>query len=236
LNVYDLDFLLAVGFDHTDDELYENTLLYDFQMNGRFGDMALGYFGLSQDIVDDTLEALKKGINTQQYEAGLRFDFLPRLFGGGEYVFTEYSDGNHQNKYELWTSYILASEPTLLQFRYGYEYSHNAEENLSRDDSYPSGFQPGDHPYWSPKEYWQHLFSVSFEHQLEGNILGRGAPSYYTLEYSFGYEIGGYDNHEVKAQIFLEMSRHFLLNGSLEYIDGAKVKETHFLCSVIYRW
>jgi len=234
--IYDLDFLVSVGFDHTDNDNYENTIPYNFQVNGRVGDMASGYLGFSQDVVDDTLESLKRGIYQKEYGAGMKLDILPRLFGGGEYLFTEYSDGNHQNRYELWTSYILASEPTMLQLRYGYEFSRSAEGNMKRDYSFDSGFGPDDHPYWSPNEYWQHLFTASFEHQLAENILGRGAPSYYTLEYSFGYEIGGYDNHEVKAQIFLEMSRHLLLNSSFEIIRGANVEETSILCSVIYRW
>lgn len=233
--IYDLDFLLALGVEHPDDD-YGTTFLYDFQVNGRIGDMVQGYLGMSQDIVDDTLESVKRGISGKEYEAGVRLDLLPRLFGGAEYLFTEYSDDNHQNRYEFWSSYIIHSEPTLLQLRYGYEYSHNAEGNLQRDYSYQSGFSADDHPYWSPKEYWQHLFTISFEHQLAEDILGRGAPSYYTLDYSFGYEIGGYDNHEVKAQIFLEMSRHFLLNSSFELIHGAEIQETNFFCSVIYRW
>ena len=234
--IYDLDFLLSVGFDHTDNDNYENTIPYSFLVNGRLGDMASGYFGLSQDVVDDTLESLKNGIYKKEYGAGMKLDLLPRLFGGGEYLFTEYSDGNHQNRYEFWTSYILASEPTLLQLRYGYEYSHNDEGNKKRDYSFDSGFDPDDHPYWSPNEYWQHLITISFEHQLAENVLGRGAPSYYTLEYSFGYEIGSYDNHEFKAEIFLEMSRHFLLNSGFEIIHGANVEETSVLCSLIYRW
>jgi hypothetical protein len=131
---------------------------------------------------------------------------------------------------------MLHSEPTLLKLRYGYEYVHNAEGNTRRDLSIKSGFDSDDHPYWTPKEYWQHLFTISFEHQLDEDVLGRGAPSYYTLEYSFGYEVGGYDTHEAKAQIFLEMSRHFLLNSSIEWIDGANVKESRFRGSLIYRW
>lgn len=231
----DLDILLGLGADRADDD-YGSTFLYDLRVNGRIGDMVQGYVGLSQDVVDDTAVSLMEGISSKEYGAGVRLDFLPRLFGGAEYLFTEYSDGNHQNRYGFWTSYTLFSEPTLLQFRYGYDYSHNAEGNMGRDYSYPSGFAPGDHPYWSPKEYWQHLFSVSFEHQLAEDVLGRGAPSYYTLEYSFGYENGGYDNHQAKAQIFLEMSRHFLLNSTFELTQGAGFKKMNFLCSIIYRW
>lgn len=232
---YDLDFLLGVGADRADDD-YGNTLLYDLRVNGRIGDMVQGHVGLSQDVVDDTAVSLMEGVSSKEYGAGVRLDFLPRLFGGAEYLFTEYSDGNHQNRYGFWTSYTLFSEPTLLQFRYGYDYSHNAEENMGKDYSSPSGFAPGDHPYWSPKEYWQHLLSVSFEHQLAEDVLGRGAPSYYTFEYSFGYEVGGYDNHQAKAQIFLEMSRHFLLNSTFELTHGAEFEKMDFFCSMIYRW
>lgn len=233
--IYDLDFKVALGVD-SPDSYYGNTFLYDIQVNGRIGDGVRGYLGATQDIVDDSVQALKLGVQKKGYSAGVRFDLLPRLFGGADYLFTEFSDGNHQNHYELWSSYIIHSEPTLLQFRYSYEYSHNDEGNMPKDYNFPSGFSDSDHPYWTPKGYWQQLFTLSFEHQLAEDILGRGAPSYYTLEYSFGYEIGGYDNHEVKAQIFLEMSRHYLLNGSFEFISGADVEEIGFVGSLIYRW
>ena len=233
--IYDLDLVLSMGQVHPDDG-YKSTMLYDLSVNGRIGDIVQGYVGVSQDIVDDTLEAVKAGINKQEYEAGITLDFLPRLFGGAEYVFTDYSDKNQQNRYELWTSYTLFSEPTLLQLRYGYEYINNRTGNLKRNYGYESGFAPGDSPYWSPENYWQHLFTVSFEHQLAEDILGRGAPSYYTLEYSFGYERGGYDNHGAKAQIFLEMSRHFLLNSRFQFTNGAEYQETDLSFSVIYRW
>ncbi|MBU0943485.1 MAG: hypothetical protein KKE53_03435 [Proteobacteria bacterium] len=233
--VYDLDFLLGLGADRADDQ-FGTTALYSMEVKGRVGDMVQGYLGVAQDVVDDTVESLQQQINKKEYEAGLTLDFLPRLFGGGGYLFTEYSDGNHQNKYDLWTSYILHSEPTLLQFRYGYEFSHNSDGNLGRDYSYENGFVPGDHPYWSPKEYWQHLFTISFEHQLAENILGRSAPSYYSLEYSFGYEFGGYDNHQIKAKIFLEISRHFLLDSTLAIIQGDQQREQNLWLSLIYRW
>ncbi len=224
---YDLDFYLGIGGDRRDKSL-GNTFLYDFKINGRLGDIAEGFLSISQDLVDDTLDSLEAGVTNTDYEGGLQLDLLPRLFGGAKYLYREYSDGNHQNKYELWTSYIIHPEPTLLQFRYDYELSHNAETN--------NPYQEKDHPYWSPKEYWQHLFSISFEHQLAENVLGRGAPSYYTLEYSLGYEEGGYDNHQFNAQIYLEISRHFLLNSSFDYINGSEYEKKDFLLSLIYRW
>ncbi len=234
--VYDLDFLLGIGGDRADGNSGSTVPLYNMQIKGRVGDMVQATLGIAQDVVDDTVESLQEAIRRKEYEAGITLDFLPRLFGGGGYLFTEYSDGNHQNRYDFWTSYILHSEPSLLQLRYGYEFSHNSNENQGRDYSHEYGFAPGDHPYWSPKEYWQHLFTISFEHHLAEDVLGRAAPSYYSLEYSLGYEYGGYDFHQVKAKIFLEMSRHFLLNGTLDFINGDQQRQENLWLSLIYRW
>lgn len=233
--VYDLDFLLGIGGDRRDEEL-GTTFLYDFRMNGRLGDMAEGFLGISRDVVDDTVTSLKAGISSTVYEGGLRFDLLPRFFGGGNYLHTTYSDGNHQNKYEIWTSYILHTEPTLLQVRYDYALSHNADGNLGLESTFGKISKRDDHPYWSPKEYWQHLFSISFEHQLSNNTLGRGAPSHYILEYSYGLENDSANNHQLSAEIYLEISRHFLLNSSFDYINGEEYDKQDFLVSLIYRW
>lgn len=233
--VYDLDFLLRIGGDRKDEGL-GTTFLYDFRVNGRLGDMAEGFLGISQDVIDDTVTSLMAGVDSTVYEGGLRFDLLPRLFGGGNYLHTKYSDGNHQNKYELWTSYILHTEPTLLQLRYEYALSHNADNNLGLESTFGKISKRDDHPYWSPKEYWQHLFSISFEHQLSNDTLGRGAPSYYILEYSYGLENDGANNHQLSAEIYLEISRHFLLNSSLDYINGDEYDKRDFLVSLIYRW
>jgi hypothetical protein len=67
-------------------------------------------------------------------------------------------------------------------------------------------------------------------------VLGRSAPSYYTLDYSFGYEEGGYDSHTFGGDIFLEMSRHFLLNSSFDMIQGGQVIRKDIALSLVYRW
>jgi opacity protein-like surface antigen len=232
---YDLDFFVLLGVDSGDDDGKTN-LLYDFSVRGKLGDIAEGFLSVSQDVVDDTVEALKNGISSIEYEGGLQFDLLPRLFAGAEYSYTDYSDANYQNRYHIWSTYILHHEPMLLQLRYDYDLSHNGSDNNTKEFALTGMYGPEDHPYWSQKEYWQHQFSISFEHQLTDDILGRGAPSYYSLGYTFGYEEEGYANHLLKAQIFLEISRHFLLNSSFEYSDGAEFKKMDSNISLIYRW
>ena len=242
---YNFDIITRIGADKTGGIKPEErdgparsdvTPLYHLELRGRIGDDLHGFVQLSQDVVDDTVQALGEGISKRDLEGGLRLDILPRLFCGGEYLFREYSDANHQNRYHVWATYILHSEPTLLQITYGQELLHNADTNMGRDFTYASGFVPGDHPYWSPKEYWQNFVSVHFEHQLAADVLGRSAPSFYTLDYTFGYEDGGYDNQTFGGDIFLEMSRHFLLSSSFDIIQGGQVLRKDISLSLIYRW
>jgi tetratricopeptide (TPR) repeat protein len=237
---YNVDFITRVGVDKSVDEYnqphFDIIPLFHLEMRGRIGDDLHAFVRLDQDVVDDTVQALEQGISRRDVEGGVRMDILPRLFCGGEYLFREYSDANHQSRYHVWATYIIHSEPTLLQITYGQEFQHNAEVNKGRDFSYENGFMPGDHPYWSPKEYWQNLVSAHFEHQLAADVLGRSAPSYYTLDYSFGYDNGGYDSHTFGGDIFLEMSRHFLLSSSFEIIQGGPVIRKDVALSLVYRW
>jgi len=235
-----IDFITRIGADKPDEQNghshYDVTPLYHLEMRGRIGDELHGFARMRQDVVEDTVQALEQGISKRDMEGGVRVDLTSRLFGGGEYLFREYSDANHQNRYHVWASYILHSEPTLLLVTYGQELSHNADGNKGRDFSYENGFAPGDHPYWSPKEYWQNNVSVHFEHQLAADVLGRGAPSYYTLDYSFCYEDGGYDSHVFDGNIYLEMSRHFLLSSSFGMTQGGSVVRKDIGLSLVYRW
>lgn len=212
------------------------TPLYRFEARGRIGDELHGFVRLSQDVVDDTVQALKEGITRRDLEGGVSVDLLPRLFCGGEYLFREYSDANQQNRYHVWVSYLLFREPTLLRVTYGQELLNNDSTNLGRFAADDGPFAPGDHPYWSPGEYWQNLLSVRFEHQLAADVFGRKAPSYYALDYSVGYEEGGYDNHSFGGDIFLEISRHFLLNSRFDLVQGGREIRKDFALSLVYRW
>ena len=232
---YDLDLLTKFGMDGGE-SAGQSTLLYDFTLQGTIGDQVVGFARIAQDVVDDTVESLIDTISVTEYEAGLQFDIFPRWFAGGKYQFSDYSDANYKNSYGIWSSYTLFPEPLLLKVRYDYALSHNNKGNKKKEFELTGVYGPNDHPYWSPKEYWQHILNISFEHQLTDDTLGRGAPSYYSLDYSFGYEDGGIINHMFNAKIFLEISRHFLLNTSFHYIHGEAFENTKADVSLIYRW
>ena len=210
--------------------------LFELKLRGHLADWGEGYVRFSKDVVDDTLESLERGINHRDLEGGVMVNLLPRFQLGGEYRYRLYSDNNHQNRYHVWGAYVLSREPLLLQLRYGYEYFKNDDSNLGRDFSFETGFQPGDHPYWSPGEFWQQLIGVHFEHQLARDISRRGVPSYYTVDYSLGYEFGGYDIHMLNTNIFLEISPDFLLNATVNVTHGSEYRREQASLSLIYRW
>ncbi|MEN8188541.1 MAG: tetratricopeptide repeat protein [Thermodesulfobacteriota bacterium] len=211
-------------------------LLYQIGVSGWLGDRVQWLTEFEQSGVDDTLQALSDGLDRQDLCGGIRLDLLPRLFGGGGYCYRMYDDGNSQNRYDLWASYILHSEPNLVELRYGYEHLLSEEGNTGRDNRLESGFIERDHPYWSPERYWQHLFSIHAEYQLAEDVLWRGVPSYFTLDYSFGYDSGGDDNHLFEGEIYLEMNPHFLLNSTIHITQGSEYREESLLFSLIYRW
>ncbi len=69
--IYDLDFVFGLGVESPGNN-FGNTFLYNFKVNGRIGDSIKGYLGLSQDVVDDTVEALKKVSGQQNMKQGSR--------------------------------------------------------------------------------------------------------------------------------------------------------------------
>ena len=60
--------------------------------------------------------------------------------------------------------------------------------------------------------------------------------SYFSFDYSYGYEEDFNQLHAFDVNIFLEMDRHFLLKGNVNHINGDDYEETFAVFSLIYRW
>jgi tetratricopeptide (TPR) repeat protein len=230
----DVDTLINFGGNFANEDANS---LYKLQLKGRIDKSLSGNIAIGQEVVGDTLQAVKEGIYYRDFDTGLKIDYFPRLFFGGDFRYREYSDNNYQNWYHVWTSYDLFSESSLLQLKYEYGTMQNSRANLGRDDTDSSlTFLAGDLPYWSPDIYWQHLMTIRFKHDIETENIFRAGTSYYTLDYSFGYETGGEMIDSVGFNIFLEMSRHFLLKGNFKYYNAGDYRMNAGMLSVIYRW
>ena len=214
---------------------YDDTPLLYCAVTGKIADEMLAVFSVKQDVVSDTIASLKRNIKRQDYKIEFLFDLFPRLLLGGYYDFMDYSDNNWTNNYTFWASFIFLPEPTLLKISYNYDFYDSREGQIPGPPS-DDGFAPEDHPYWSPLNYWITRFSFYFKHQLSNDALARGVPSYYTLEYSLGYDSRDNDLHELKGSINIEIAKNYILSASYGLVDLDEYQHKEALLSVMYRF
>ena len=79
-------------------------------------------------------------------------------------------------------------------------------------------------------------FSLYFKHQLSNDALARGIPSYYTIEYSLGYDRYDHDLHEFKSSLNIEILKHYTLAASYEYVDLDVYRGNEAFLTLMYRW
>ena len=214
---------------------YDDTPLLYGSITGKIADEMRAVLSVSQDVVADTIASLKRNIKRRDYKLELMFDLFPRLLLGGYYDFIDYSDNNWTNNYTFWASYIFLPEPTLLKISYNYDF-YESREGQKPGEPTDDGFAPDDHPYWSPLNYWITRFSFYFKHQLSNDALARGVPSYYTIEYSLGYDSDDNDLHELKGSFNIEIAKNYILSASYGFLDLDVYQHEEVLLSLMYRF
>ncbi len=230
-----VDLNMSFGVeDLSDDDDY--TILYNIEFLGRIDDIVQGHVSFSQDIVDDTVEAVEERISYQSLGGGVTIDVVPRWFCGIDYRHREYSDDNRQGMLRLWTSYNLYGESNLLRIKYVWENTHNSKDNIGVGNAFTQDFGHYDPPYWSPDTFWHHLLMVHFKHTFSHGSSEEKLLSHYTVDYAFGYESGNNVTQDASFNIFLEMNRHFLLKGNFTFGSATDYNETDLALSLIYRW
>ncbi|MEK6198227.1 MAG: hypothetical protein N2B58_08645, partial [Desulfobacterales bacterium] len=83
---------------------------------------------------------------------------------------------------------------------------------------------------------WITRFSFYLKHQLSNDALARGIPSYYTIEYSLGYDSDDNDLHELKGSFNIEIAKNYILGVSYGYVDLDVYEHHKTFVSVMYRW
>lgn len=230
----DFDLQLRAGAESLDD--FETTAIAGARLNSRLDEYVKGYVLFDQNAVYDTLAALRQGIYLQDYEAGLIVETPKGIALGADYRRRRYSDDNSQNQFHLWSGYAIYAEATTFKLQYDYRLIDNSEASTI---FFPAATdeEAVDTPlYWSPDEYWEHLGTISFQHLLKAYSLTRGTPSYYSLDYSMGFESGQNFTHKIGFEILLEMSPHFLLKGNLSFATSDEYEQQGALLSLMYRW
>ena len=211
------------------------TPLFYGLITGEVADELRAALSVKQDVTPDTLASLTRNIKRRDYKVELVFNLFPRVVLGGYYDFIDYSDSNRTENSNFQASYIILPEPTLLKVSYNYDFYDSREgqnPGLPADD----GFALDDHPYWSPQDYWTTRFSLYFKHQLSNDALARGIPSYYTIEYSLGYDSVDNDLHELKSSLNFEIAKKYTLGGLYGYVDTGVYQHHEIFLTLMYRW
>jgi tetratricopeptide (TPR) repeat protein len=224
----------GAGVENLDREKDEAFLLSG-KITGKVADEVQAAFSFKQDVVADTTASLKRGIRKRSYRVEAMLDVFPSIPLGGYYDFSDYSDSNWTGNYALWASFIVVPEPTLLRISYKYDF-YDSGEGQNPGMVTEDGFALDDHPYWSPRDYWQTRFSFYFKHQLSNDALARGVPSYYIVEYSLGYDSEDNDVHELRGSLNLEIAEKYLATVSLGILDLDEYQHRQALFSVTYRF
>jgi len=229
-----LDLSIGGGLHLLDSENDVTPLFYG-QITGKIADELRTVLSVKQDVTDDTLASLKRKIIRRNYKAGIMLDIIPRIVLGGYHDYIDFSDANWTRNYSLWASYIILPEPTLFKISYKYDY-YDSKEGKNPGVPGSDGFASDDHPYWAPRDYWMTKFSVYFKHQLSNDALARGIPSYYTIEYSLGYDRYDHDLHEFKSSLNIEILKHYTLAASYGYVDLDVYRGHETFLTLMYRW
>ncbi|MEE4240472.1 MAG: hypothetical protein V2I36_03340 [Desulfopila sp.] len=213
-----------------------NEILYKFELIRRLNKNLDMYGRFEQDRVEDTMRSITDSVIYRDLEAGIKYDLFPRWIAGADYRYRMYSDDNEQYRYKLWTTYHLFGEINQFKVTYSYENLRNDDENVGRDNNFKNQFPADDRVYWSPEQYWQHLFTFHFKHFFDEDKRPEDPFSHMAFDYSFGYEDGNQLIHQIGANIFLEINKHILLKGSFSNFNGDEYEETQAAFSVMYRW
>ncbi|RJX27302.1 MAG: hypothetical protein C4531_14065 [Desulfurivibrio sp.] len=230
-----LGLRLGGGLETADGE-FDDAEIIECGLTGKVSDRIQGEFTYVRDVVADTLASLSRSIVSENYKGGLFLGILPRLITGGDYGYTNYSDGNEVKGYSIWASYIIVPEPTYLQFKFTYEFLDARETGDRGGALLADGFTAFDHPYWAPSNYWKNSYNILWKHKLSADTLERGTPSYYSTEFMLDYDSQGHVIQTVKGGFSLELTRNFMLESALRLVNSDEYRDRDFILSAIYRW
>lgn len=209
---------------------YETTFLCNARVTHQFDELLSGYISFDQNLVDDTLDSLKLGVDRKSITGGVVLKGDSGISVGSEYRRLWYSNSNQQDRLHLWTTYAIYKEFTTFEFTISSELQQNEEGNEFLGGNMQSL------PYWSPDTYWKNQLIFKYHHLLKGFDTFGETPSYYTLELTAGQESDENMLYSGSFDIFLEISKKVLLKGELQYLKGEEYEEGAASLSLLYRW
>jgi hypothetical protein len=216
------------------DERSGTNFYYSIGLQSQLDDFFNSYIEIYKSKVDDTLDAVLNGINSDGFEVGLVGETSGGITVGGDYRHRYYSDGNAQNRFHAYTSYKIYREAIHIGFKYDYQYLNNSDSN--EKDKNRKGWDNGNDLYWKPPNFSDHQFTLHYKQLIKGNYGTADLLSYFTFDNSLGFEDPQNVLYTGKFNIFLEISPHYLLKGNFLFANSEEYEEISLLFSLYYRW
>lgn len=208
------------------DEVGGTNPVYTVGIRGQLDDYVEGVLKAEKTLVYDTQQAIRQEISGEGFLVGLEIETDFGLMFGGDVDYYTFSDDNSRNRFHGFTAYRVFSDVNEWTLQYDYKYQAN------------DGSSYGDVTdiYWKPSSFFQHKFSLNFEHNLGDVFWGRGAKSYFKLDNGVGVEKDAVLTYRGVADIFLEISPHYLLKGNFVLSASDAYEESSASLSLQYRW
>jgi hypothetical protein len=235
-NLFDkIDVQVGAGIESLENN-DGNTGLLAIDLDSQVTDKVQGQLSYIRDIVTDTIASIGRNVVLENINGALSLDLSPYFNSGGSYGITTYSDGNELYDYSLWASLIFMTKPALLKLSYQYAYQDAREGNQEGVPVLEDGFSRDDHPYWSPKNYWENSFHIYWKQHLLSDMLEREAPGSYTVEYILGYDSTGRESQSVRGEFSMELTSHIILESAVEFVSSDNYRASDLSFTAVYRW
>ncbi|MFA5164287.1 MAG: tetratricopeptide repeat protein [Candidatus Omnitrophota bacterium] len=138
------------------------------------GWLLLAFSHLRDDVLDNS-ETLRHSLKKDDIKGRVQFDPNRRISLGGDFMYTDLSDGNDKDTFGLDAKAQLFYEPRSLSLKYRYE-----QYNYDRSGGY----------YFSPGSFHYNSVSLEWRHFLNKEELFWGSnDTYYTLRYTANFEV-----------------------------------------------
>ncbi len=138
------------------------------------GCLLLGFSHLRDDVLDNS-ETLRRSLKKDDIKGRVQFDPNRRVSLGGDFMYTDLSDGNDKDTFGLDAKAQLLYEPRSLSLKYRYE---------------QYGYDHGSGYYFSPGSFHYNSISLEWRHFLNKEELFWGSnDTYYTLKYTANFEV-----------------------------------------------
>ncbi|MFV0435901.1 MAG: tetratricopeptide repeat protein [Desulfopila sp.] len=214
----------------------DSTVDYSIRLNRKLDQLFSGYVEYDRVRIDDTLEAVHRGLTYNGFVAGLAVDSTSGFNLGVEYQRRWYEGENRESRVYLWSSYAIYDELTTYEITGSYEQFDNSEDDTRTIDAGAHQVTRQVLPYWSPENYSRQTVSLRVHRLFQLEEGQERPPSSVSADLAVGHESTGDILVAGEADIFLEIGGNFLVKGNLFYTESGDYREKSAAISLMYRW